>query len=187
MMDPAISLQRAIAEPVEVVPSDPSWAISFELERQRLVGLCPRVFIDLQHIGSTAVAGLPATPVIDILAGVASMARALALAPALRKAGYTSSEVVNAALPDSQWFMRWANGQRTHHLYVAVHDDDYWLDRLRFRDLLRRDTDLAGRYLALKQALVLRHGRDREAYTDGKSDFVRQALEPPEADEFEMK
>jgi GrpB-like predicted nucleotidyltransferase (UPF0157 family) len=147
----------------------------FSAERKRLLALLPGRFIDIQHIGSTAVPGLAAKPIVDLLAGVESMDVARALAEPLCRSGYTTSAEFNASLTNRQWFMRWANGHRTHHLHVVVHGGTAWRERLKFRDLLRADAALAQRYTNLKTDLAAAHTHDREAYTEAKAAFI-QAL-----------
>ena len=176
-MDEQASLLAAIHEDVVLHAHDPAWPARFAEERERLVGLGPDLFIDVQHIGSTAVPGLAAKPIIDLLAGVASMAVARGLAERVAGWGYTGSAEFNATLADRQWFMRHANGHRTHHLHVVVHGGPAWQDRLRFRDVLCADPDVAARYAALKQQLAQVHATDREAYTLAKEGFVRMVLE----------
>lgn len=172
------SLRAAIVEAVRLQDYDPTWPARFAAERDRLLALLPGVFIDVQHIGSTAVPGLAAKPVVDILAGVESMTVAEALAGPLCGSGYTTSAEFNAALADRKWFMRWADGRRTHHLHVVVHGAAPWRERLRFRDELRLRPELAARYAALKAELAAAHPRDREAYTDAKAAFVQSVLQP---------
>ena len=171
-MNDAESLQAAIHEDVDLQAYDDAWPAMFVGERDRLLGLLPLSFIDIEHIGSTAVPGLLAKPVIDMLAGVESMVMARSLSGVLREAGYTTSAEFNATLRDRQWFMRWADGHRTHHLHVVVHRGPAWRERLRFRDALRADPVLAARYAALKAELAVRHPSDREAYTQAKAAFV---------------
>lgn len=170
------SLNEAINEEVTLQAYTGDWPAKFVAERDRLLTLFPLNIIDIEHIGSTAVPGLLAKPVIDLLAGVESMAVARALTEPLLDAGYTTSAEFNAKLADRQWFMRWADGHRTHHLHVVVHYSKEWGDRLRFRDALRDSPVLAARYAALKAGLVLKHANDREAYTRAKSAFVRGVL-----------
>jgi GrpB-like predicted nucleotidyltransferase (UPF0157 family) len=174
MTDPE-SLQAAIHEDVALQAYDARWPALFIAERDRLFALFPARFIAIEHIGSTAVPGLAAKPVIDILAGVASMAAAGALSSPLCANGYTTSAEFNAALTDRQWFMRWANGHRTHHLHLVVHGGPVWAQRLRFRDALRTDPALAARYAALKAGLAAAYPADREAYTEAKAAFVHAA------------
>lgn len=167
------SLLAAIYEDVELHSYDASWPQAFEIERERLLSLFPGGFMDIQHIGSTAVPGLSAKPIIDILAGVQSMMAAEALALPLCESGYTTSAEFNQSLSDRKWFMRWANGHRTHHLHLVVHGSPAWHERLRFRNALRSSSDLAAKYAALKAQLAATHPKDREAYTDAKAEFVR--------------
>lgn len=174
-MNDAESLRAAIHEEVALQPYDASWPARFAAEQKRLLAL-PDRFVAIEHIGSTAVRGLVAKPVIDIMAGVESMEQARALTAPLCEAGYTTSAEFNATLSDRQWFMRWANGRRTHHLHVVVHASPAWEERLRFRDALRASPELATAYAALKAELAAVHTTDREAYTEAKADFVQATL-----------
>ena len=167
------SLVAAIHEDVKLHEYDPSWPGAFAMEEARLRSLLPRTFLDIQHVGSTAVPGLVAKPIIDILAGVESMAVAESLAPSLCSSGYTTSAEFNASLSDRKWFMRWKDGHRTHHLHVVVHNSPAWHERLHFRDALRASPALAAQYALLKAGLAEEHSADREAYTDAKAEFVR--------------
>jgi GrpB-like predicted nucleotidyltransferase (UPF0157 family) len=166
------SLFAAINEDVALCPYDARWPAMFIAEHDRLVSLFPSAFLDIQHFGSTAVPGLAAKPIIDILAGVESMAVAESLAEPLCRSGYATSAEFNSTLTDRKWFMRWANGRRTHHLHIAVYGGSVWRQRLKFRDALRSSPELASEYAALKTALATEHANDREAYTDAKASFV---------------
>lgn len=166
------SLLAAISEEVALRPYNASWPGRYMAERRRLLALLPTTFIDIQHIGSTAVPELEAKPIIDILAGVASLVVAESLAERLCSSGYTTSAEFNETLTDRQWFMRWADGHRTHHLHVVVHGSSVWHQHLQFRDALRSNPQLAVDYARLKTELAARHAHDREAYTDAKSAFI---------------
>ncbi|MCQ4297670.1 GrpB family protein [Pseudomonas stutzeri] len=170
------SLLAAIHEEVKLHAYQASWPRAYDLERDRLLSLFPDTFQEIQHIGSTAVPGLSAKPIIDMLAGVQSIATAERLALPLCQSGYTTSSEFNDSLSDRKWFMRWADGHRTHHLHLVVHDSCVWHERLRFRDALRASPALAARYAALKKALAAAHPKDRDAYTDAKTDFIRTVL-----------
>ncbi|MBT9552657.1 MAG: GrpB family protein [Hydrogenophaga sp.] len=167
------SLVAAIYEEVKLHAYDPSWPVAYATERERLLSVLPGVFLDVQHIGSTAVPGLAAKPIIDILAGVESMAVAESVTALLCASGYTTSAEFNETLRDRKWFMRWANGHRTHHLHVVVHGGQVWHERLRFRDALCSNPVLAARYAELKAESAEKHPTDRDAYTDAKAEFVR--------------
>lgn len=170
------SLQAAIHEEVVLHEYEPSWPMAFRVECERLANLLSGAFVELQHIGSTAVKGMSAKPIIDILAGVDSMARAESLVEPICRSGYTTSAEFNATLTDRKWFMRWAYGHRTHHLHVVVHGGIAWHEHLRFRDALRSQPELAASYALLKAQLAARHATDREVYTEAKATFVRSAL-----------
>jgi GrpB-like predicted nucleotidyltransferase (UPF0157 family) len=173
----ASSLNAAIHEAVSLHAHDPAWAWAFALERDRLQAIVPGVFVAIEHIGSTAVPGLVAKPVIDILAAVASLAEVDALIDRLCSNGYTTSAAFNATLVDRKWLMRWRDGRRTHHLHIVVAGSKPWNERIGFRDALRTRPDLAQRYAELKTALAIEHRNDRGAYTDAKSAFVLAALD----------
>jgi GrpB-like predicted nucleotidyltransferase (UPF0157 family) len=171
-MTDAESLHEAIHEEVTLQAYDAAWSDRFVAERDRLLALFPLVFVDIEHIGSTAVPGLMAKPIVDLLAGVETMAMARSLTEPLSEAGYTTSAEFNATLTDRQWFMRWADGHRTHHLHIVVQGGPVWTRHLRFRDALRASPVFAARYAALKAELAVRHPTDREAYTSAKTAFV---------------
>ena len=169
------SQEAAIREQVRLAPYDLAWPELFLQERDRLLSLFPQL-LAVEHFGSTAVRGMTAKPIIDILVGVASMEAADALFEPVLAAGYTTSREFNATLSDRRWFMRSSNGRRTHHLHVVVHRSPVWAERLRFRDLLRSNPSLAHSYSQLKSELAVRFLHDREAYTDAKAEFVASAL-----------
>ncbi|MCC5883884.1 MAG: GrpB family protein [Halomonas sp.] len=175
-MNEAQSLQQAIDEPVHLVEYDPVWPARFDAERDRLWERFQTELLDVQHIGSTAIPGMPAKPIIDVMAGVGSMAVADALFEPLLDNGYVTSVEFNAGLSDRRWLMRHAHGRRTHHLHVVVHNGEVWRQRLAFRDALRADPIQATRYAALKRELASRHHEDREAYTRAKGEFVRSII-----------
>jgi GrpB-like predicted nucleotidyltransferase (UPF0157 family) len=167
--------QRAIHEEVTLASYDATWPAQFMLERERLLVHFPQL-LGVEHFGSTAISGMPAKPIIDILAGVESMAVADALFGPILSYGYTTSRAFNATLPDRRWFMRSAHGRRTHHLHLVVYGGESWNVHLRFRDVLRSNAGLAQRYAELKLELAAEFGRDREAYTNAKSEFVTSVI-----------
>ena len=170
------SLAKAIVEEVELTDYDSTWPLLFERERSRLDALAHGALVKIEHFGSTAVPGLAAKPVIDLLGAVAAMDHADLLVPLLCANGYTTSAEFNQTLPDRRWLMRHQNGHRTHHLHLVVLDGREWKARLAFRDALRGDPAFRARYMALKTTLAAAHRADRERYTDGKSAFVKEAL-----------
>jgi GrpB-like predicted nucleotidyltransferase (UPF0157 family) len=163
---------RAIEQPVALVDYDPAWPAQFDDERRRLMDALPGTFVDIAHIGSTAVPGMRAKPLIDLLAGVRTVEAMFAINEVMDRIGYTTSPELNASLQTRQWFMRQSDGIRTHHLHVVVHDEREWDVRIGFRNKLRSDPDTRASYLALKEELARKFGHQRDAYTEGKTDFI---------------
>lgn len=164
---------RSWDDPVRLAPWDPGWADRFTRERAAIAEALGDDLSGLEHIGSTAVAGLEAKPIVDIAVGVADEAAIDPAAEGLRAAGYAPS-------PDRddghRFALRRGDGRRLAHAHVVVHDGQWWRDHVAFRDRLRTDDGLRDAYRARKRELAARHHADREVYTDAKADFVRAAL-----------
>jgi GrpB-like predicted nucleotidyltransferase (UPF0157 family)/ribosomal protein S18 acetylase RimI-like enzyme len=170
-----VVMARQLDEPVQVVPYDESWPARFNEERARLQALLkPWLVGAIEHIGSTAVPGLVAKPVIDIMVGVQSLERSREAIPLLVDSGYVYFEYRAHIM---HWFCKPAPWRRTHHLHLVPFQSPLWVQRLAFRDRLRRDPDAAAKYSELKHRLAREHEFDREAYTDGKEPFVRRVVE----------
>lgn len=166
-----------MTDEVHIVPANPDWPALFAQEKAALLSsaLGPQ-FVAIEHFGSTAVPGLDAKPIIDILGGVRSMKDADALLEPLCALGWDTSPEFNATLADRRFLLRWPEGVRTHHLHLVEWNGEQWQRRLAFRDALRAHPDLAADYRALKYDLAARYRADREAYTDAKADFIARAL-----------
>ncbi len=161
---------------VAVVEYDPSWPAQFEAERALLEPILASWLAGpIQHVGSTAVPGLPAKPVIDIMAPVPSLEAARPAIGAVAAAGYCHFPYKAETM---HWFCKPSPSHRTHHLHLVPFQSLAWIQRLAFRDALRRDPGLAAQYAALKRDLAVRFRLDREAYTAAKAPFIRQVLGP---------
>ena len=170
------SLRAAIEEPVKLSTYQDAWPLAFVWESERLSSVLPGAFIAIEHIGSTAVAGMPAKPIIEMMAGVQSMSEAERLIEPICRSAYTTSAEFNASLTDRKWFMRHSEGRRTHHLHVAILGSSVWQEHILFRDILRSCANVAARYIALKSDLASAYQSNREAYTNAKATFVRAVL-----------
>ena len=160
--------------PIELVDYDPGWPARFAAERTLLLQALGRWLAGpIEHIGSTAIPGMAAKPVIDIMAAVAGLEAARPAIAAAEAIGYVHFPYRADVM---HWFCKPSAAQRTHHLHLIPHGSALWHDRLAFRDRLRVDRALAGEYRALKAALALRYPGDREAYTDAKGPFVARVL-----------
>jgi GrpB-like predicted nucleotidyltransferase (UPF0157 family) len=162
--------------PVIIEPYSFKWPLQFEEEKARLLQAIAPFVICIEHIGSTAVPGLPAKPVIDILIGVHSLEDASRFLPPLETLGYRYISELEKEIPERRYLQKVSANAHTHHLHIAEPDSQFFIDHLRFRDLLRTHPDLAGKYAKLKYELAKRYRYDREAYTDAKSDFIEKAL-----------
>jgi len=160
--------------PVELVPYSSAWPAAFAEEAARLqVLLAPWLVGRVEHIGSTAVPGLSAKAVIDIMAPVASLQESLGAIGPAQGAGY----VYYPYKPEiMHWFCKPSPALRTHHLQLVPIGSALWSARLGFRNALRQSPELAAQYSQLKADLARRHPDDREAYTEGKSEFIETAL-----------
>jgi GrpB-like predicted nucleotidyltransferase (UPF0157 family)/pimeloyl-ACP methyl ester carboxylesterase len=168
---------RAPPEPVMVVPHDPDWTARYENERAAIADVLGDDVVAIAHIGGTAVPGLPAKPVIDLMVGVDGSASTLAVGRRLRAAGYAVRDDPASANDGVHVFgVRGVDGRRLAHAHVVTHGDRWWRDHIAFRDRLRADADLRARYTQLKERLAMEHRRDRDAYTDAKTEFVTTAL-----------
>ena len=162
---------------VVVVPYDPAWPALFAEEAARLrAGLGGRI-LSVEHVGSTSVPGMDAKPILDLMAGVESLAAAEALLPALRELGYEHKP--DPGIPERIYLVRGPAERRTHHLSLAEPASAFWRQQLRFRDRLRADPALAAEYARLKHALAARHPADRLAYGAGKQPFIDAAIASP--------
>jgi len=156
--------------PIEIVEYEPSWPAFYIAERERLAPLLPGVRI--HHIGSTAVPGLAAKAVIDMIALVDDLEPNIAAV--VQRAGYQLPARFNANLVHRRFLCYPTGSYRTHHLHLVDERED--LDRcLRFRDILRGNPKLAADYAALKRVLAARFREDREGYTNAKTTFIEDA------------
>jgi GrpB-like predicted nucleotidyltransferase (UPF0157 family) len=163
-----------IEAPIEIVSYDGSWLARFADEREALVKvLRPWLSGPIEHVGSTAVPGLAAKPVIDIMAGVETLEASRAAIARLEASGYCYAPYKPEVM---HWFCKPSPQLRTHHLHLVPVHSARWVECLRFRDALRADAELARAYAAVKIDLAARFGDDREAYTQAKAPFIRAVL-----------
>lgn len=176
-------LQRVLSEEVAICGYDPRWPEMFRQEKEHLLKCLPSGLIRrIEHQGSTAVPGLAAKPIIDMLVEVDDLDETrIKVVPILEGQGYdyfwraTSGEDVP---PFYAWFIKRDShtGARTHHIHMitaALEFAPHW-DALLFRDYLIEHPEVAGEYEQLKRRLAETHRNDREAYTSAKSEFVER-------------
>lgn len=161
-------------DPIIIVESDPMWPAEFERLRVRAAAAVGDVAVAIEHIGSTAVPGLAAKPLIDLVVVVEPQDVQTAV-ERLVAIGYVHQG--NLGVEGREAFEVPA-GERNHHMYVSPTDSEELRAQLAFRDRLRENPTLASEYAALKRELAVRFRDDRVGYTDAKSDFVIGASRP---------
>jgi GrpB-like predicted nucleotidyltransferase (UPF0157 family) len=160
-----------VADPIVIVDYDPAWPGEFERLRGRAHAATGELALRIEHVGSTAVPGLAAKPVIDLVVVVAPGDVSSAV-ERLQTVGYTPRGNLGVAGREA---FSVPPGEARHHLYVCPADSEELRAQLAFRDRLRTDRELAAAYEALKRRLAELHRDDRPAYTEAKTDFVTRA------------
>ena len=157
---------------VEIVHYDPAWPGRFTLEETILRrALAPWLVGPVEHIGSTAIPGLVAKPVIDIMAGVDTLDASRPAIPVLADLGYCYYPY---RADSEHWFCKPSPVFRTHHLHLIPLDSPRWSEAIAFRDYLRSQPQVASEYGDLKRRLAQKYRFDREAYTEAKGPFIER-------------
>jgi GrpB-like predicted nucleotidyltransferase (UPF0157 family) len=161
--------------PVEIVEYHSAWPTLFEEERNALARVLALWLAGpIEHIGSTAIPGLAAKPVIDIMAGVKTLDASRGAIEAAATLGYRYFPYQ----PDiKHWFCKPSPAFRTHHLHLVPVDSPHWARPLAFRNYLRANPEVAAEYQQLKRRLADEFRFDREAYTNAKTPFIDAVTE----------
>jgi len=160
-------------EAFAIVDYDPAWPERFAREAAAIRAVMGDETVELEHIGSTSVPGLPAKPTIDMLLAVDTFAPLDHYDALLAPLGYTHQPHVN----DSERLFFWKGSPRVYHLHIVEYATWEHQRHLLFRDYLRAHADVAERYATLKRALAQRFQHDRTAYTSAKSEFIYSTVE----------
>ncbi len=171
-------IQQLVREEIEIVSYNPSWPRLFEKEKIFLQDNLPDdIVIRIEHFGSTAVPGLSAKPIIDILVEVTSLEETKKrVVPFLESEGYEYlwRPTIGYQPPYYAWFIkRNSKGIRSHHIHMVESDSEIW-KRLFFRDYLKDFPAEAKRYDTLKRTLAKRYSHDRIEYTKQKSAYIQK-------------
>lgn len=151
---------------------DPNWSLLFLAEKEQLFAILNNYILDVQHIGSTSIPGLPAKPILDIGVAVTNFEEATRCIPLLEQLNYTYKG--ENGIPRRHYFVK--GDPRTHHLHMLEIASEEWKHHLLFRDYLRANPASAHEYARLKQTLAMQFANDREAYQNGKEDFIQAVL-----------
>ena len=170
-------IKRVTQEEIAIVPYNPNWPRMFDTEKAHLLATLPLELTKrIEHFGSTAIPGLAAKPIVDMLAEVTSLEQTKTrIAPVLEAQGYDyfwRPTHGDDGPPFYAWFIkRDSAGNRTHHIHMVESDFEHW-DRLLFRDYLIEHPQIAKEYEILKLDLAREYPNDRIAYTNGKTEFI---------------
>ncbi|CAN5276333.1 GrpB family protein [soil metagenome] len=164
---PSTSMHR-----VRVVPSDPAWPALHETEAAQLRAAFDPAFVEIHHIGSTAIKGVFAKPIIDMLMIVDDLNLLDARSDAMRRLGYRCKS--EFGIPGRRYFSKPHEGVRTHHVHAFESGSAGAARHLAFRDYMNRHPEAAQAYSALKQGLAARFPDDMQSYVDGKAEFIRR-------------
>jgi GrpB-like predicted nucleotidyltransferase (UPF0157 family) len=164
------SLDDRFDPALRIVDYDPAWPDLSEEELRGVKEALADVAVRLEHVGSTAVPGLAAKPILDLQLSVAAIEPRARYVEPLERLGYLS--VPSPDSPGYHLFAKPPERPRTHHLHVCESGSEHELRHLAVRDFLRADGDEAARYAALKRRVAGRHPQDRLAYMEGKDEYV---------------
>jgi GrpB-like predicted nucleotidyltransferase (UPF0157 family) len=157
------------AAPIRLMHYDPRWRQEFEQIRSSILDACHGVVVAVEHIGSTAISGLVAQPIIDCVAGTRS-APDLAQAETLIEGLFCRPRTDLAILePGDVRLDKPRYGSSTHHIYLTVVDSPLWCRLVKVRDRLRLDRDLALRFEEAKVHRWECRSGEPLGYAEGKS------------------
>lgn len=159
---------------VRLAHYDRAWPRRFAAEKRRLARHLPARGTRIEHIGSTAVPGLDAKPIIDIAVRIPSLARLDRWREALERAGYVYKG--EYGLPGRHFFTHGNAAAVSRHLHVVERGSDHWRGWLLFRDYLRSHPETVADYNRFKRELARKYARNRDAYTRAKTPFVEAIL-----------
>ncbi len=163
-----------MASPVIIEPYDPTWPAQFEGYRAPIAAALGELALDIIHLGSTAVPGLAAKPIIDMIVVIAAEADLAETIRRLATIGYQFEGDLGVA---GRYAFDYPPGTARHHLYVCALGNPAIERQVAFRDYLRRHPHEAAAYEALKRASAIKFRDDRTAYNDSKRAWVEEALE----------
>jgi GrpB-like predicted nucleotidyltransferase (UPF0157 family) len=160
-------------EPVEIAEYDPAWPVAFERERARINDAMGGHTVAIEHVGSTAVPGLGAKPIIDIMIGLRGLDDVDECVGPLEALGYEFKG--EFGIPGRFYFRKIVAGNRSRQIHMVQHGSAFWERHILFRDYLRENPQAAREYEDLKVRLAAEFRTDREGYTEAKTEFIRSA------------
>lgn len=164
-----------MSHPVRVVDYDSQWPVLYEQEKRRVLEAIGHKVLSIEHVGSTAVPGLGAKPIIDIMACVLNSKDADDCVLLLKDIGYSD---VTPQPENPDWYYCLGRGPHSvgYHLHLVRFMSDFWERHLLFRDFLRTHPETAQQYHELKKELTVKYVDNRVAYTESKTEFIESVI-----------
>lgn len=162
---------------VRIVEYDPRWPELYEQEKRLILGVIGQTVVDIEHVGSTAVRGLRAKPIVDIMIAVIHLRDAAKCVEPLEKIGYEYVAEHEKLIPERRYFHKGKPPKEQHyHLHMVELTSYFWRKHLLFRNYLRTHPEVAQEYADLKRKLAAQYGSDREGYTTAKTHFIESVV-----------
>jgi GrpB-like predicted nucleotidyltransferase (UPF0157 family) len=159
-----------------VMPYQSDWKEHSEREANILRKVLGENALRIEHIGSTAIPGIYAKAIIDMLVAVVSLTQAKGLISVLESLGYVYRPI--DTIPERMFFRKERIPEyRTHHLNLVTQESRFWKNQLAFRDYLRAHEQIATEYVELKKRIAADYARTQEIDLDAKTEFVSKVLE----------
>jgi GrpB-like predicted nucleotidyltransferase (UPF0157 family) len=163
--------------PVKIVDYDQNWPKVFEKEKKLILSAVGHIVVRIEHIGSTAVPGLSAKPIVDILVAVKHLSDAKTCIEPLKRIGYEYKAKLEADIPERRFFGKGEPPEEQHyHLHMVERTSDFWERHLLFRDYLRVHPEVVQEYQKLKRRLAAKYRTNREGYTEAKTPFIESIV-----------
>lgn len=154
------------------MPHSPGWDAEFRAEAERLRAVLGEEVVAVHHVGSTAIPGISAKPIIDILLAVRQVERLDDFGPEMAGLGYEGRG--EFGLPGRRFFAKTTDGSRTHHIHAYTTGSPELERHLAFRDFMISHPENARAYGRLKESLAKEFPTDIEGYMDGKDAFIKE-------------
>jgi GrpB-like predicted nucleotidyltransferase (UPF0157 family) len=159
---------------VKLVKHNPKWQENFKSEAKKIKKIFGKDALKIEHVGSTAIPGILAKPIIDIALVVPSLKKAKRYVKKLKEVGYDLKK--NDARTERLFFTKGPEEKRTHYLHIGEIGSNYAEEMILFRDYLRNYKDTAKIYSKLKESLAKKYQDRREIYTAKKEKFVKEIV-----------
>ncbi|MCA1054114.1 GrpB family protein [Rossellomorea aquimaris] len=170
-------LPKWATESIEIKSPDKEWIHKGEVEKEKLLSLLsPFAINEIEHIGSTSIPGLPAKPIIDLMAIIPSFSTIEEIADKLQADQWHYVPPQLDGRPWRRFFIKVEDDQRVAHLHAMLNGEPRWAQQITFRNRLKENTVLKEEYAELKRDLAKKYPHDREAYSKAKTAFINRVL-----------